>query len=210
MGRNSHLTSSHWVGPIIICSFGPHQPSLISHTAPRWPSLSNSAQFSFNYDSADLKKYCCLLSKTLNCHSPKDCFLTGNKCPEEVFPCVSHTRAAARVRGEIFFFHFFFPRLSSVSLVDGEMFISRVFLPCGEGISFCVICALANGLRNQSERSSHTRSKCVVAVKSIVSCFLGIWFEEITLCLVDKWQSSFFSLPEVPGLSQSKEKICFV
>lgn len=108
MGRNSHLTSSHWVGPIIICSFGPHQPSLISHTAPRWPSLSNSAQFSFNYDSADLKKYCCLLSKTLNCHSPKDCFLTGNKCPEEVLPCVSHTRDAACVRGKIFFSFTFF------------------------------------------------------------------------------------------------------
>ncbi|KAK2538844.1 Ap3b1 [Columba guinea] len=41
-------------------------------------SLSSSSviDFSFNYDSADPKKYCSLLSKTLNCHSPKDWFLT--------------------------------------------------------------------------------------------------------------------------------------
>lgn len=117
MGRNKHLTSSHWVGPIIICSFGAHQPSLISHTAPRWPSLSNSARFSFNYDSADLKKYCSLLSKTLNCHSPKDWFLTGNKCPEEMVLC-PHRELRLRVR---------FCQLSSVSL----LWVKFLFLtPC--------------------------------------------------------------------------------
>lgn len=79
-------------------------------------------------------------------------------------------------------------RLSSVSLQDGEMFISRVFLPCGEGIIICVMCTWADGLRNQSERSPRRRSRYHVAVKSIVSCFLGIWFDEITLGLVDKWQ----------------------
>lgn len=119
MGRNKHLTSSHWVGPIIICSFGAHQPSLISHTAPRWPSLSNSTQFSFNYDSADPKKYCSLLSKTLNCHSPKDWFLTGNKCPKEMVLCPTQSKAG--VGGAVLLFFWGIPA-SQLSLSQWKFY----------------------------------------------------------------------------------------
>lgn len=138
MGRNKHLTSSHWVGPIIICSFGAHQPSLISHTAPRWPSLSNSTQFSFNYDSADLKKYCSLLSKTLNCHSPKDWFLTGNKCPKEMVLCPTQSKAA-------FFYYFWDFPASQWSLSQWKFcFIQRVvdelqYHRNGLGLAFLII-----------------------------------------------------------------------